>query len=53
MQVFVNLLSNARDASPPSSHIIVEAHQNGNFVHIDVEDFGHGLPEGTIRSTII
>jgi nitrogen fixation/metabolism regulation signal transduction histidine kinase len=22
------------------------------FVHIDVEDFGHGLPEGTIRSTL-
>ena len=52
MQVFVNLLSNARDASPPTSHIIVEAHSNGNFVHIDVEDFGHGLPEGTIRSTL-
>jgi signal transduction histidine kinase len=29
MQVFVNLLSNARDASPPKSHIIVEAHRNG------------------------
>ncbi|MCP5175484.1 MAG: ATPase [Moraxellaceae bacterium] len=52
MQVFVNLLSNARDASPPASHIIVEAHTNGNYVHIDVEDFGHGLPEGTIRSTL-
>lgn len=52
MQVFVNLLSNARDASPPTSHIIVEAHTNGNFVHIDVEDFGHGLPEGVIRTTL-
>lgn len=52
MQVFVNLLSNARDASPPGSHIIVEAHSNGNFVHIDVEDFGMGLPEGTIRDNL-
>ena len=52
MQVFVNLLSNARDASPPKSHIIVDAHRNGHFIHIDIEDFGHGLPEGTIRATL-
>ena len=52
MQVFVNLLSNARDASPPNSNIIIEAHQNGSFVHIEIEDFGTGLPEGTIRDNL-
>ena len=52
MQVFVNLLSNARDASPIDSKIMIEAHQNGRFIHIEIEDFGTGLPEGTIRDNL-
>jgi Na+/proline symporter/signal transduction histidine kinase len=51
-QVFINLLNNARDASPPGSHILVEARPNGPMIHIEVEDFGHGLPAGTIRDSL-
>ncbi|HEX5359551.1 MAG TPA: ATP-binding protein [Fluviicoccus sp.] len=51
-QVFINLLNNARDASPPGSHILVEARPNGPTVHVEVEDFGHGLPAGTIRDSL-
>lgn len=51
-QVFINLLSNARDASPPGSHILVEARPQGPMIHIEVEDFGHGLPGGEIRDNL-
>ncbi len=51
-QVFINLLSNARDASPPGSDIIVSAVTHGPSVKIEVEDFGTGLPAGDIRNTL-
>ena len=44
-QVFINLLSNARDASPPGSRIVVRAQQHEHSVKIEVEDSGSGLPE--------
>ncbi len=43
MQVFVNLLSNARDASPLGGHIIIRCHGNEHNLTIEVEDFGSGL----------
>lgn len=43
-QVFINLISNARDASPVGSAIIVRCHGNEHSVKIEVEDFGTGLP---------
>ena len=51
-QVFINLLNNARDASPSGSHILVEARPNGLMIHVEVEDFGHGLPGGNIRDSL-
>jgi len=45
IQVFVNLLSNARDACPEGSNIKVEAHQFSKWVEIFVEDDGPGIPD--------
>lgn len=44
MQVFINLLSNARDASSAGNAIIVRCQGNEHSVKIEVEDFGMGLP---------
>ena len=43
MQVFVNLLSNARDASPLGGRIVVRCDGNEHTLTIEVEDFGSGL----------
>jgi len=43
-QVFVNLLSNARDASPDNSTITVEAVREPHTVTISVTDEGSGIP---------
>lgn len=51
-QVFVNLLSNACDASPETGQIVVRARLHGPIVQIEVEDFGHGLPGGQTRETL-
>ena len=51
-QVFINLLSNARDASPLHGQIIIRAQLNGPSVGIEIEDFGSGLPAGDIRDTL-
>ncbi|MEL0028035.1 MAG: ATP-binding protein, partial [Perlucidibaca sp.] len=51
-QVFINLLSNARDASTLRGEILVRAERHGSMVRIEVEDFGHGLPDGDIRDTL-
>jgi signal transduction histidine kinase len=45
IQVFVNLLSNACDASRPGDAISVAANHDGNYACIEVEDSGHGIPE--------
>ena len=44
IQVFINLLSNARDASPADSHIHISGYQEGKQVCILVEDEGTGIP---------
>jgi PAS domain S-box-containing protein len=51
-QVFINLLGNARDASPAGGRIIVRASAHGLQVRIEIEDFGNGLPAGEIRSAL-
>lgn len=51
-QVFINLLSNARDASPKDSTVITRAQHHGPSVRIEVEDFGSGLPHGEIRNNL-
>ncbi|MDX9873676.1 MAG: ATP-binding protein [Spongiibacteraceae bacterium] len=44
-QVFINLLSNARDASPAGSTITVSATIEGERAHLCVTDQGSGIPE--------
>jgi len=45
IQVFVNLLSNARDASPNESQIILEGQSFNTHVQFSVTDEGTGIPE--------
>ncbi|MBQ0714521.1 MAG: PAS domain-containing protein [Paraperlucidibaca sp.] len=51
-QVFINLLGNARDASTQSGRILVRARQHGPSLRIEIEDFGHGLPDGDLRERL-
>lgn len=44
-QVFINLLSNAADASPKGGHITVSTTEKRHTVDIVVEDHGHGIPQ--------
>ena len=44
-QLFVNLLGNARDASTQHGLVLISAERHGDRVAIDIEDFGHGLPD--------
>jgi len=43
-QVFINLLSNARDAMESNGEVKVSSQQNDHTVVIDVEDNGSGIP---------
>ena len=45
VQVFVNLLTNARDASPDHSSIRVSGNRDGYSAIIEVTDEGSGIPE--------
>ena len=45
LQVLVNLINNARDASPENSAIEVDAHAVGKQVEITVTDYGSGISE--------
>ncbi len=45
IQVFVNLLSNACDASQPGDSITIDAYQDGHNACIDLQDNGAGIPE--------
>ncbi|HEX6590368.1 MAG TPA: ATP-binding protein [Moraxellaceae bacterium] len=51
-QVFINLLTNARDASPRGSAVIARATTHGPRVRFEIEDFGSGLPTGDIRNAL-
>jgi PAS domain S-box-containing protein len=44
IQVFINLLSNARDASPPESEVIIEGSESDTSVTFSVTDPGEGIP---------
>jgi len=48
-QVFVNLLSNARDASPENGSITVQASMNEHTVTVEVIDEGSGISESEIE----
>ncbi|WP_281688796.1 sensor histidine kinase [Pseudomonas citronellolis] len=47
-QVLINLLSNARDASPPGGAIRVRSEASENTVDLIVEDEGSGIPKSII-----
>jgi signal transduction histidine kinase len=48
LQVFVNLLSNARDASGPGGGVRIDARSEGDEVVVLVSDEGIGIPQGKI-----
>ncbi|WP_129138249.1 ATP-binding protein [Modicisalibacter coralii] len=48
VQVLVNLLGNARDASPPGGLVVVDARRHDGGVRITVTDAGHGI-DASIR----
>ncbi|MFD1215041.1 MULTISPECIES: ATP-binding protein [Microbulbifer] len=43
IQVFINLLSNARDASPDGGHIIAEGYRRAGLACVSVTDDGPGI----------
>ncbi|WP_437290573.1 ATP-binding protein [Sorangium sp. So ce406] len=45
VQVFVNLLANARDASEPGATIAVRGRIEAGEIVVEVEDHGSGIPE--------
>ncbi|MGS2718155.1 ATP-binding protein [Eionea flava] len=49
IQVFINLLSNANDASPDYSTITLQTTLKSPFVHIDVIDEGSGIEQDHIQ----
>lgn len=49
LQVFINLLSNARDASPAGSTIMVSASLEQDRAHLCVTDQGSGIPAGYLE----
>ena len=44
LQVFVNLLGNARDACDDEGHIQIQAYQQNARILVDVDDNGSGIP---------
>ncbi len=48
-QVFVNLLSNAQDASKQDDEIIIANHFSENSVVIEIIDQGHGIPSDQLK----
>lgn len=44
LQVFVNLIGNARDACDDEGHIQVQAYTRGEHILVDVDDNGSGIP---------
>lgn len=51
LQVLVNLLSNAADASAPGEPITIRARRTDDGIEVEVEDRGEGIPV-TVRETL-
>jgi PAS domain S-box-containing protein len=49
IQVFINLLSNARDASPEQGRVMLESNEDEDSVTVSVTDEGHGIPPDLIE----
>lgn len=50
VQVIVNLLANAIDASPPGSVVDMSTWVDGSRLFLEVSDRGHGIPEAKLDS---
>ncbi len=48
VQVLVNLIGNARDASPPGGAIVIDAQRQDGGIQVTVSDAGHGI-DASIR----
>ncbi len=48
-QVFVNVLTNARDASAPGAAIVIDGRNGGEEISITVTDQGHGIPSEDLK----
>ncbi len=51
IQVFVNLLSNACDASQPGDTVAIHGQREGDTITVSLRDQGHGIPE-TIQEKV-
>ncbi len=49
LQVFINLLANARDASPAGSPVDIDARGDNGSVHISVSDRGSGIDPALVE----
>jgi len=47
-RIIENLLSNASKYTPPDSHVIVSAHDEGSYVVVAVSDDGPGIPAAEV-----
>ena len=47
-QVLLNLVMNAIQATPQGGTVVVGAREDGNKIHIDVQDQGSGISEGIL-----
>ncbi|MBX2808062.1 MAG: PAS domain S-box protein [Cellvibrionaceae bacterium] len=52
IQVFVNLLSNANDASPEYSSVQLSCRANAPFLEIDITDEGSGIPKEYVEQVM-
>jgi len=50
LQVFVNLLSNAADASPDDQTVVISTSVDQQYAVITIEDRGHGIPAQLLDS---
>ncbi|MGM0552477.1 MAG: ATP-binding protein [Pseudomonadota bacterium] len=49
LQVFINLLTNAEQASPEGSTVVIAAIRDGNQVRITIDDAGPGIPGDSLE----
>lgn len=49
-QTILNLILNARDATPPNGRLIIRTGDRGNWCHICIADTGKGIEKGVLES---
>lgn len=51
-QVFVNLLTNASDASQRDGNITIDSRSTDDAIYIDISDEGHGISEAHLKQVL-